>query len=1669
MSEHTVPEALVERIRAGRVALVVGAGIGVPSWRELLETMNQRLAEREASDADADIDAAAEAETRAKAKARRVRTASADVSDLLDKGNLERAAGFLARTLGAEMCDELVVSTWATPEPLPAVAKALAKQPFRHIWTTFPGDLIETAMRTESPEGWPEPMVLTYKDASEISPRNRTLVKILGDFSSYVVTPKSLRQALAGAHALREYAREYYLSGTLIFVGFRYDDPDLNALLSRVFGAFELPEHDHFFVGLELGPVLEEELEHEHHLRVIRIDGEGDEQTRLVGFLTALAEACEQAGVGLFQKHPDDDDLEGWLALWQEQPELARDAVDAMAEAARAGGDGERLVDILVGRIEVENAAEVRAGLLRELARVFEREIHDLERALTALTTALREHPADDSALDEAERLASETDGWTELISEVAAIAGEIAAPEVAAGYWTRLGAWYEQHTEHPDYAVAAYRQAIKLADGSVARQLDAYAGIEEVLRKQQRWADLADVLAEHADVETDKERKIEILLALGDLCENQLASTARAVEAYVASADLDDENDDALAALTRLYRRDERWDKLVEVLERRAKLRDASDPGRAAAIRREVAGLRVDKLGDVDGAIARYEAVFQTDESDIDALRALSSLYEQAGRTADYLDTLERLVDASPASEKSTLLMRVAAEVEEREPERARACYQRIIDIESELAGASAAGAAVDNAFRALERLLRKAGAWSDLVSAYERHIAAVEGKAAAAELYCQMASVYRNELADPDSAIVAYASALELQADNRAALTDLAALHQSRGDWRAAVEVLVTHARLAGADAAPLWYQAGVLITDHWQAPVGAEPSSAPAPKPSINWPVQAEAYLEKALELDATHRDAMLALARLHGACARWANALDSLVRAESHTANRLERVDILVRAANLAEHELRDAERALALRQRVLEIDPEHVGAGRRVSERLLADESWQEALPILEMLARKSTGDEERAAAELELGRVHELLLQRDQAIEHYRLAAQADAGNPAIALALMNALYTAAQEAANADRPEKELAERWHEVDTGYRDVLARFRSTLDDAQAADIWHRLGVAARALGANQKALEAFRSALDVVPDDRPTLAAVVSVASALEDHGTVLEAKRALLEHADAAARVSLWTDIGDILRERLHDLDGALAAYGQALELEPESHVLLHRSLEVYTEKNEWDRAIDVLDQLAAHDDQARRRAKYRYTAALIARDKLDDVDIAVDRFDLSLDDDPSDTRAFTAIDELLTQAGDYKKLALAYRRMLERLGPDAEVETLLPMWSRLADIYTDKLHDVESAIAAMEVVAAIEPGNQERREALANLYLEAREDHSREAISELQLLLHKHPDRIELYRALSNLYTQSRQPDKAYCLARALVFLGAANEDETARFEAHRPDSLVVAERRITSELWNAHIVHPDEDRRLSAMFGALVGAIAATTTRTAEDFELREEQRSEVGSEARRVVARVFKYVSDILSLDPEPRLYLCTDDQGIRVLNTREGTTLVPSIVVGQPHASIKDDRMLAFEVGKRLAYLRPERYINYALGGLPELESTYTAILGIAGVRTDKLTGDAAKMAKHLEHTVSGAVLDQVRALAVRMQEMKVENPVARWQAATELTANRVGLLLCNDLELAARLIATDNTAMTTLSAKERLRDLLVYSVSEPYFQMRTHLCLDIERS
>jgi tetratricopeptide (TPR) repeat protein len=582
---------------------------------------------------------------------------------------------------------------------------------------------------------------------------------------------------------------------------------------------------------------------------------------------------------------------------------------------------------------------------------------------------------------------------------------------------------------------------------------------------------------------------------------------------------------------------------------------------------------------------------------------------------------------------------------------------------------------------------------------------------------------------------------------------------------------------------------------------------------------------------------------------------------------------------------------------------------------------------------------------------------------------------------------------------------------------------LGALRDAAGEEPEDDVW--VGAAARARGDAAGAEAAFRRAVIKEPRHEAALQALAELAAERGAWHEVIDHKRALAEVVEDDRRARLHEQIGDVWTERLGEPAQAIAAYLRALALAP-ARGLLHKLLEAFTAERAWARAIEMLERLALEEPAAERRARFHYAAAVIARDELDDAALAEQKLVAALDDAPLTPHAFAALDQILAARGDPRGLARAYRRQLKRVADVATAAQQVELWTRLGEICLEQLADREAATAAFQVAAELAPDEPDRHEQLVELYLAAGDVRRREAIVELHWLLARAPGRVELYKALAPRYLAEGELDKAWCVCQVLVALGAAAPAERALFERHRGARLALPARRLTDELWAKAIAHGDEDPAIGA---ALAGAALASPQPAAA-----------FGATARiepdaddRPVARAVAAIADVLALDPAPGIWLA-DGDGLRVaplVAGAAGERARPALLIGA--LAPASERTRAFEIAKRLAYLRPERLAAVAVPSAARLE---------AAVAAARAAGDAA-------------LPDRPGAAAA-------------WRGATDLTANRAGFVVCGDLETAARAIAREGATLSGLATKERLLDLLGFAASEGYFAIRRHLGQQLRR-
>jgi tetratricopeptide (TPR) repeat protein len=706
-----------------------------------------------------------------------------------------------------------------------------------------------------------------------------------------------------------------------------------------------------------------------------------------------------------------------------------------------------------------------------------------------------------------------------------------------------------------------------------------------------------------------------------------------------------------------------------------------------------------------------------------------------------------------------------------------------------------------------------------------------------------------------------------------------------------------------------------------------------------------------------------------------------------------------------------------------------------------------------------MLVRKT---ERRPKAELALLHYRaDQLGDADKALRHYKQAYDFDSTHFPTLLDRAALLYR---------------REQWDEAFKLYQTILVHHREAQKDSDIVEIFHRIGQIKIKTGERAKAINMFEKALEIQPGHRPTLEALIEIYTQANDWEAVIRQRRALLTHTDEVERkLDIQQQIIDIYRSKLQNPQKAIAAYLEALEFKPADHKLLHDVLDLFTETKQWKKAVEILLKLAGLES-GKLRAKYMEAAGNITNYELHAADDAIELYNQALDEDPDNLKTFERIDKILTAKKDWKSQERAYRRMIKRLGQDVAHErkqTQVALWHALGEIYRSRLKDFRAAAQAFEVAVELEPEALPRRMILAELYQLLGPESYERAIAEYRAIVRRTDDfgvMATHLKTLRRLYADLGQYDRAWCVASVLAFLRKADPEETRFFEQYKPKNFARAKARLTEELWQRNIYHPDEDRFISHVLAVVSLPVAAIRAREHKDWGLKRKDRRDPSTD-QLLFSKVFNYVTQVLAV-PAPELYLRPESPGeLDMANAREKTQLVPSFVVGSGLLQGRPEKDLAYVIGKRLTLMRPEHLVRWphVVPTVAELRVVFLGAVKLvqpnANIRADMQQAVGQYLAL-LRKTVPPQLTEQLAVVVQRFLETKEEADLHVWSNAVDYTATRAGYLMCGDLDVAARLVQTEPVAVGSVEPKEKIRDLIQWTVSDEFFALREHLGLTI---
>jgi tetratricopeptide (TPR) repeat protein len=1048
-----------------------------------------------------------------------------------------------------------------------------------------------------------------------------------------------------------------------------------------------------------------------------------------------LAVGIELAELSEHQLGQPDRAMDVWKTVAQENPGHERAGAE-LRRLYNKSGKYNALLEFLRGEAKACRPDEGRrhAALLFEIADLYRERLALPQMEVNTLVEITQVDPGNAAAIDQLVARYEADESWEELVGILEQRAAHEASPEAEVEVRRNLARLCRQRLADLGRTVVHLERVVALepADGDALRELRAiYEAREEhspLLRVLEKQAALAEGPERTALLEEQLRVAADVL---GD--DEETAAAARALLEAT-----DDTHVRSLSVLEAIYRRQSQWPLLIGVLQAQRAL--ASAPEAEIAILLRIGELHDQALGDVDAAVAAYEAARALDPTDEPSIARLESLFLRAERwdalealcgergewerCFDLLDGAVRGRDAEAALGLFRRMARVA-ESELDDARRAVSSYEAVLSLAP--ADAAAAAALVPY-YEASASHAKLPGVLAILADAAE--------PAEALALCMRIAGIHDQELHDGEQALGWVRRATRLVPTDPPARALLERLSRAQGALPEALALLDEEAARAEGEArqALLLQAARIAFRD-------LRPSHATQAISLYDQLLAEDPPREQALE-------ALEALEVLHGEAAAYEALVDVLQRRGAlldPAKDAADLVSIRLRIAAVQADQLGDTASAVATYRSVLAGDPTNTEALELLKLSHARSGEWS---AVAEVAARQAEVDADlRPAALLEIGRVRrehlddlpgaieiwsqlcEESLESDEAAEAIgTLREHLDGDGPAAEIAAVlepayrglgrwvDLAHTVERRVAVSEERDERLAGLQLLVElyeTSVGDAAAAFDAALrlarEDSSEVAAWDQMERLAGPASGWPRVAGFYREAVAAAPTD--------------EDRARRLG--RALGDKLGAVGEaIEVW--------RRIHGADQTDVEACEALE-------------RLYAAAGETDALVTLLLGRVAHaaDDDRAKFFLFRMCEALESAGRpLDALPYYQRIFNL----DETDTRAFDALRGLYEATEDWKGLG---QLLLERIDV-APAEELAELRLHLGSLRESSLDDLPGAVEMYRAVLNEEVDNVVASQAMEAL---SRDGLQRPELAEL---------RGEIYDALAPVYEQRTDWDAA-------------------------------------------------------------------------------------------------------------------------------------------------------------------------------------------------------------------------------------------------------------------------------------------------------------------
>ncbi len=963
------------------------------------------------------------------------------------------------------------------------------------------------------------------------------------------------------------------------------------------------------------------------------------------------------------------------LEIWRARLALDGEDGEALAHAIRLFeqlGQWAELALTLRRRAGGPVAPHQRRADLVRVATLEGQQLEDPNAAISTWVGVQQEFGETSESVEALAGLLARVTQWNELAELLSRATGRGTAQ--VADLSTRLGDVYRAQLGEAARSVACYDVALSAdpthgrARGGLLAVLDdpsarpaAVELLGKLYRKREEWPQLAGIVEARLALTDDPRKQAEILRETAALQEQHVGDPRAALELLRRAFPRMSRDRELERDIVRLAEQTGAWQPAVDAY-REAVATLVGDPRRSAELRLAEARTLEHKLGELEPALAAYNAVLAIEPGDGEALRGAVRTAARVGRWDAAAAALVAQVGADGKLDATLLAL-----------------------VESEAA-----------AFQG----------WDGLTLALEAALTDARLPAtAAAFLHARLAVWHRDHRDDAAAARTALKRSIAIHAGDVERVEMLVQLQRGAPDGELIDSLLALDAQRE--DSFDELYEASELA-------LGLDGDSP-----------RTRQILRRLQDRAAALWNRGLAAKGQRSAEESVAWAVQQLGRLHDQAGERREAADLLARSAALpfaadTSHAMRtraaalyadlgDRAQAISLYRSLMEARPDDLDTVRTLADLLESQERYPELLTLRHHELARTSDPERKLELRLDIARTVGLVEERGGRVEVLKRNLEEQPSHDASLAALTEVLAAKASPEAMADF----LGEH-----------AERLESVGDKARAVRLWAQLAaLSEQRLGDLERAAASHRRVVALEPRIE-SLDALARLHMSRQEFAEAVPWLSRRLETTTGSERTPIVMLLAEALlgadrRER------AINVLARAVESHPQEGPPRELLLRLYREAEAWAPLTGLLQVAATQVDDRAKILEYLYEAAAIFRDRLGTLDGAIPVLAQLQSLVPDDRGVLRSLGDALWTAGRYAEARVIFEQLLAEFGrrrsPDrAAVHTKLAALARSEGNRIEALAQLELAtnmdmanIPALQMLAELaeEEGDMGRAE----------------------------------------------------------------------------------------------------------------------------------------------------------------------------------------------------------------------------------------------------------------------------------------------------------------------------------------------------------------------